>query len=119
MDSIPTASVTGKQDWEWNQLQADRRARARSDSTRSTESNDAATHVAPRQPSVPDGVRDDPRKLVATLERKDRRLRAVITRYEQLLEERNRQLAEATATPDCTSRTGTLVQAVRRLVARW
>lgn len=119
MDSIPTASVTGQQDWEWNRMQDDRRAGAQSQGTQSTDPHHAASTHRPRGATAPDVAGTDRRALVAALDRKDRRLQAVITRYERLLEERERELAEANADETRPSRTTNLVQAVRRLVARW
>lgn len=119
MDSIPTASVTGQQDWEWNRLQNDRRARARPHDPEAPDSRHAASTTPPRRVSVPDGAGERGRRPVANLDREDRQLQAVITRYERILDERNREIAEATAEPTRTSRTHALVQAVRRFVAHW
>lgn len=119
MDSIPTASVTGQQDWQWNRLQEERRAAAQSQRARCADSRQRAPPKRPRRTTAPDEVWADRQALMATLERKDRRLRAVITRYERLLEERNRELAEATTETTWGTRTRTLVQALRRLFASW
>jgi hypothetical protein len=62
-------------------------------------------------------MKTDRRRPETRLERKDRRLQAIITRYERLLDERNRELAEATTETDQPSRGTSLVQTVRRLIA--
>lgn len=119
MDSTPTASITGKQDWQWNRLQEDRRAAAQSRCSRSTDPRGRAPTERPPRATTPGETRADREALVATLERKDRRLQAVITRYERLLDERNRELAEATTESTWSSRTSNLLQALRRLIASW
>lgn len=119
MDSTPTPSVTGKQDWQWNRLQDDRRAAAQSQCSRSTDPRGLAPTERPPRATTPDETWADRQTLVATLERKDQRLQAVITRYERLLDERNRELAEATTESTWTSRTSNLIQALRRLIASW
>lgn len=118
MDSIPTASVTGKKDWEWNRLQDDRRAGVQSPPTQSTKPRHEAPPRRPRRTTAVDGRDTDCRRLVARLERKDQRLQAVIARYEWLLDERNRELAEATTETKWPSRGTSLVQTIRRLITR-
>jgi hypothetical protein len=117
MDSIPTASITGKEDWEWNRLQDERRAAAQSPPTQSTEPRHEAPSRRPHRATAVEGTGTDRRRLVARLERKDQRLQAVITRYERLLENRDRELAEATTEPEWSSHKTSLVQIVRRLIA--
>lgn len=118
MDSIPTASVTGKQDWEWNRLQDERRAAAQSPPTQSTETRHETLHLRQPRTTALDGRGTDRRRLVARHDRKDQRLQAIITRYERLLEKRDRELAEATTEPEWSSRGTRLVQFVRRLITR-
>lgn len=118
MDSIPTASITGNEDWEWNRLQDERRAAAPSPPTQSTDPRHEAPSPRSRRATASEGTGTDRRRLVARLDRKDQRLQAVITRYERLLEKRDRELAEATTEPEWSSHGTSLVQFVRRLITR-
>ncbi len=86
--NIPTESVTGQQGWEWNRMQADRRAQGRS-ANRSTAHAGELARTGGRRG---DKASTDLEELRSELERKEQRLRYVITHYEQLLTEKNRQL---------------------------
>lgn len=119
MDSTPTSSVTGKEGWQWNRLQEDRRAAAQSQRARSTDPRQRSPAERPTRATTPDETWADRQTLVATLERKDRRLQTVITRYERLLDERDRELAEATTESTWSGRTSALIQTFRRLIASW
>lgn len=116
VDSRPTASVTGRQDWEWNRSQA----------------NPQAATTAPRSPTPERSPTERPewsrrtevahptevRVLATELERTQQRLEVVVDRYERLLEERNRRLeAEREAALRTRSPLRAIVQALRRFVA--
>jgi hypothetical protein len=116
----PVGSVSGSHDWAWNRWQAERRsggsspepgaARPRSDRRSARPASGRSRRRADRR---------DARELESELERTEWRLQAVITRYERLLTEKNRQLDDATegepVTVDLRTR---LSAAVRRLVLR-
>lgn len=89
----PTASVTGRQEWEWNQLQARQKSGDSSPGSRADRSDETRLSEHPperRERSDPSG--HEIAKLEAELERKERRLQRVIDQYEQLLREKNQQL---------------------------
>lgn len=119
MDSFPTASVSGQHDWEWTRTQSERRARAKSQHARSTDPRTGAPPDRPWRSSSNEPTRRDPEALVAALERQERRLQAIIARYEYLLEEQHRQRAEATDDPSTGGHGTALLQAARRVIADW
>lgn len=109
-NDLPTASVTGRQEWKWNQYQSTRGSR--DDSTESTErqsgrpdtgaSRYRRQRTAPPRQAEQSDAGSGPREqrllciiedLEAKLEEKEQRIQYVIRHYERLLSERNRQLA--------------------------
>ena len=78
----PTASLTGKEDWEWNE----RHAGGSSSDTSKHHRNDS------NGPDRKAALRREIRELEAELERTENRLQCVIDRYERLLTEKNRKL---------------------------
>lgn len=91
--NLPPGSVSGQHGWEWNRLIAQHQ----SESTASTPTqppNQPKPNRTPTRPHAPSDEPADGRTFEATLNHKDRQLQDVIDRYEQLLADRNRQLAE-------------------------
>jgi hypothetical protein len=87
----PTASLTGQDDWEWNE-QRKRDARGRT----ASETDDGARGAdrSPREHDREAAPEREIRELEAELERAERRFECVVERYERLLEEKNRKLSE-------------------------
>lgn len=119
MDSFPTPSVTGQQDWEWNRLLENRSARNQSQRAESAERRPASAAPPARRATASNPSGSDARTVEVTPDREEQQLQSVITRYERLLDEKNRQLAEATEEPSTAGRGTALLQAVRRLIANW
>lgn len=119
MDSFPTPSVTGQQDWEWNRLLENRSAGDQSPRAESTHRRPLQRAGRSRRPPASEPAGSDAQPSEASPEREDERLQSVIVRYERLLDQRNRQLAEATEEPSKPGRGTALVQAARRLIADW
>lgn len=130
-DTSPTGSVTGRQGWEWNQIQADRSDRRQSRRVQSprlrhaepsTRAAEAAARPSAESPSLPrsdGGAQDEAGVRAHGRDREtDEELQAVIVRYESLLEEKNRKLDEAGSADRTADRTTAVIQAVRRLFAR-
>lgn len=91
----PVASISGTNGWQWNRWQTEQRSRRHQPGTKSSGSmgrHRTASNRYQRQ-SVETHARDH-RSLADELERKERRIQHVITQYERLLAERNRQLSE-------------------------
>lgn len=116
VDSRPTASVTGRQDWEWNQSQANPQPatpahRSPSPERHPTERPDWSRQTSAAHPT-------EVRVLATELERTQQRLEVVVDRYEHLLEERNRRLeAEREAAFETRRPLHAILQALRRFVA--
>ena len=94
----PTASLTGQEDWEWNE----RRERDASDAAKRRCGRTRRADDRDRPPGLRDrdaALRREIRKLEAELERTERRLQCVIERYEHLLAEKNRRLNDASGSP--------------------
>lgn len=119
MDSDPTPSVSGQQDWEWNRLQAKRSEDDQSRRAEPTERRRQARSGRPRRGPSSDPAGRESQSEEATNGPEDQQLQAVIARYERLLDEKNRQLEAATEEPSNAGRGTALVQAARRLIARW
>ncbi len=115
----PTGSVSGQQDWEWNQWQTERESR-----TQSAESPENRSHGAPasdrrRCPREREDLRREIRELEDELERTERRCQQLIDQYERLLDERNRRLAGRTsAEADSDGLSAVLLNALRRIAGR-
>lgn len=115
VDSRPTASVTGRQDWDWNQSQPNAQPatpthRSPTPERRPTERPEWSRQTETAHPT-------EVRVLATELERTQQRLDVVVDRYEHLLDERNRRLeAEREAAFGTTGPLRAIVQAVRRLV---
>lgn len=114
----PVASVSGRRDWEWNRLQANRRSGdRRPDDTAARTRGDRPTDRDSRERHGAD--RTDVPALERELEQTERRLQSVITRYERLLAERNRQLTDGTDDdPTAGGLRTALSAAVRWVVSR-
>lgn len=110
----PVSSVSGKRDWAWNRWQADRQSRTSpADAPRPRDNRAAHRDRRPRSRRAADQC--DAREL----ERTERRLQSIITQYERLLSEKNRQLNEgADAEPTTPGILAALSNAVNRLVSR-
>lgn len=118
VDSLPTGSINGRQDWEWNRLYADRRTRCRSRGRKSSEGRRREQPVHPPRVRAGRPVPHETQSLHTELERKERRLQFVITHYERLLAEKNRLLAEdVDPRMDHDWKTAVLAP-IRRIVAR-
>lgn len=117
VDSLPTGSVTGKDDWEWNRLQANRQSAAVSRQPQSSEPRVAKQPRPPRRSPTPDPSQRELQALLTELERTQRRLQAVIERYEALLAEKNRRLARAVEEGPSATPATRVIQAIRRLIA--
>lgn len=81
----PTASVTGQAGWEWNELQAKREG----ETTRNP--GIATNQQRQKRRADTEQLRRRISALELELERKERRRRNLITRYERLLAEQKRQ----------------------------
>lgn len=118
-ESLPTESITGQQDWEWNRMYREHRSQdpARRSEPGGPRPADPSFRTR-RQVADPAGPRDgspaDPE-----LERSRRRLQYVITHYERLLAEKNRRLEPDTDAGPNADWTATVLAAIRRLVARY
>jgi hypothetical protein len=91
----PTASLTGQENWEWNERRQDRTDRdAAAGSGRSR--RDAAggrnrpVHGDDREAALEREIVE----LEAELDRTERRFQCVVEQYERLLAEKNRELSE-------------------------
>lgn len=118
VDSLPTGSITGQQDWEWNRMYADRRSRGTSRGRPAAEGRPDEQPVQSRQARSQWRAPPDSPTCRAALERKERRLQYVITHYERLLAEKNRRLEgdiDAGSGPDWSA---AVLAPVRRFVAR-
>lgn len=115
VDSRPTASVTGREDWEWNRWRAGRHSQPPAPRSSSPERRAVERPTRPRQPAVADSP--DLRALAVELEQTQRRLEAVIERYERLLAEKNRRLEAAREKAPQPRPVRAIVQGVRRLIA--
>lgn len=114
----PIASISGKHDWAWNRWQADQHSRTSpADAPRPRGNRAAQRDRRPRSHREAD--RRDIHELEGELDRTERRLQSIITRYERLLSEKNRQLNEGTdAEPTTPGFLAGLSKAVNRLVSR-
>ena len=102
---LPTPSISGQHDWEWNRLQAQQDSQdASTPPANRTDEHPRPEHQCARRGSTgPRRSSSDSRcapkdvsrrELAAALERRERRLQHVIDHYEHLLAEKNRQLAD-------------------------
>ncbi|MFW5903143.1 MAG: hypothetical protein ACOCS7_00235 [Halolamina sp.] len=106
----PVASVTGRDEWEWNHWQA---------AVQSAQgSTDGADSRRPERWGRDAGdvaeLRRRVHALERELERRDRRLQDVIDHYERLLEEKNRKIAAQRSGSDEASWTASVASRVRR-----
>lgn len=115
VDSRPTASVTGRQDWEWNRSRADPQPAAPARRSPTPERRPADRPHRARRAERAD--RTEVQALAAELERTQRRLDVVVTQYERLLQDRNRRLQAEREDHSGTRPVRSLVQTIRRLVA--
>lgn len=95
MKGLPTASVTGQQGWEWNRRFVERRPQ--DDRSRSVVKGAVGPPESDRPTLLPEGCGVDPcgfEVLRTELDRKDRERQYVIDRYEQLINEKNRELTD-------------------------
>lgn len=96
----PTASLTGQEDWEWNER---REGGGSSDAGKRRHGRARRADDRDRPPGLRDrdaALRREIRELEAELERTERRLQCVIERYERLLAEKNRRLNDAPDAPE-------------------
>lgn len=115
----PVASVSGNQDWAWNRWQAERQTSGSTDDPPPSRPRGGPPSGDPRCRAHGGSVRRDVRTLEDELDRTERRLQSVITRYERILTEKNRQLDEGPdGAPAPPGLLATLSNAVRRLVLR-
>lgn len=116
----PVESVSGQRDWAWNRWRAGRQSSASGDDAAAAlASPDRAARHSARYRRRGGADRSDVRALETELERTERRLQAVITRYERLLHEKNRQLNEGTdAEPGSRGLLAAASNVVRRLTPR-
>lgn len=116
VDSRPTASVTGRQDWEWNRSQTNPQPATPARRSSTPERRPTERREWPRQTEAAHPT--EVRVLATELERTQQRLDVVVDRYERLLEERNRHLeAEREAASGTRRPLRAVVQALRRFVA--
>lgn len=97
--NAPTASISGEQDWEWNQWQAAKRARRRETASESSTTGRPSGN-SPSHRDMVAALQRENRELEAQIGRKEHRLQYVVTQYERLLEERNRKLRDRTTDAD-------------------
>lgn len=116
-ESLPTGSITGQQDWEWNRLYGDRRSRAASggDQPRGARSRERPFRPgrAPASRKPRERQPEDP-----ALERTEQRLQYVITHYERLLAEKDRRLTDDADDQLAADWTAAVLAPLRRLAAR-
>jgi hypothetical protein len=115
----PTASVTGKGDWEWNRWRDE--VRSRPGPERDRRSVSTAADVARRQtrPAAHGDVDRERRirELEAELERTRDRLQSVVDHYERLLTEKHCRLADQQA-GQSNDGAASVLATLRRFVAR-
>lgn len=117
-ESLPTGSITGQQDWEWNRMYHEHRSQVpagRSEPDRRRPAD--RPFRTRRQVADPAGPRDEA-PADPELEQTRRRLQYVITHYERLLAEKNRRLEPDTDAGANADWTATVLATIRRLVAR-
>lgn len=86
----PTDRLPEQQRWDWNHLQAERE----------TERKSAVSSTPQSREDCPRPGQGTTRSSHTTIEQKEEQLQSVINRYERLLTEKNRQLAnQPTAAP--------------------
>lgn len=117
-DSLPTGSITGQQDWEWNRLYGDRRSRTASSGDHPRETSPPERPFQPSRAPARRRAMRERQSLDTDRERTEQRLQYVITHYERLLAQKNRRLA-----PDPDERlardwTAAVLAPLRRLAAR-
>jgi len=118
MDSGATGSLTGQQEWRWNQLQEAKQSQHSTPDTQSGGHRQQMT-VQTESRHSPAGQQDtqtlkrEVKRLEAELEQTEKQLQAVIRQYERLLSEKNRQLAKQQGTEP---RSGALPASIQRLL---
>lgn len=117
--NAPTASISGEQDWEWNQWQAAERARRREGVSEPPTTDSRPSEASPSYREMVAALQRENRELEAQIGRKEHHLHHVITQYERILEERNRELRERTGSDaggDCLAEQ--VSNLFRRLIGR-
>jgi hypothetical protein len=106
----PTASVTGRQGWDWSEQYADA-------ATEGTSQDPSNQEQSASQPSYRE-LQQQVSHLEGQLEQKDRQLQYVIDHYERLLTEKNRKLRRRDTPSEHESRPAGLVDLVREVTDR-
>ena len=106
---IPTGSVTGQHDWEWNRWQSAENPDVE-DELLTSRPPKREPPARPRElPDRASALRLENRALRAELERQKRHRQYVIEHYERLLTEQNRQIAEQTGDTEERNRTPSIL----------
>jgi hypothetical protein len=108
----PVASISGQEEWDWNEWQARQESRSVSrgsldqqpDRNRERNRSEGSVH---RQREI--------ENLEAELERAEQRLQYVVDHYERLLAEKNRKLATRSQSAPADDRQSAVTQIVRYL----
>ncbi|WP_418286550.1 hypothetical protein [Halorubrum sp. DTA46] len=116
ISDLPVESVNGQSEWAWNERH----------STDSSPRSRSTQRAPARRPGRTDSdgsleeqtaAQQEIRRLEAELDRKEQHLQHVIEQYEQLLEEKNRRIADRERSESESARLSTFRSVLRRYVA--
>ncbi len=111
----PTGSITGQQDWEWNQRRTGTRSDGAGRATSSPVETERSGGTRPDRDTL-EALHQENQRLESEVTRMERRLACVIDQYERRLTEKNRKQAPQ-GNPRSDGSEASLIANVRRWFA--